>query len=441
MTQTPLAVVLLAAGKGSRMKSDRPKVMHKIAGRPMIGWLLETVEQLSPEKVIVVAGKDMPDLEQAAAAHTIVIQDPPRGTGDAVRSAMTALEGFDGDVLVLLGDVPFITVGTLKDLRATAHKSDESGMAVLAMKRDDPAAYGRMVLNEDGTLEKIVEFKDASLDERSIKLCNTGLFCIDGRYIAGWLAQLSDDNAQGEFYLTDLPYIAGREGYKTHIHVTADNGEVQGVNSRADLAMMEAIVQDRLRAAAMAGGATLIDPSSVYFSYDTQIGRDVVIEPNVFFGPGVEIGDGVHIKAFSHFEGAAVKEKATVGPFARLRPGTEIGAGSKIGNFVEIKNSVLHEGVKAGHLAYIGDAEVGAGTNYSCGAITVNYDGKNKFKTKIGENVMVGSNVNLVAPVEIGDNAYIGAGSTITKDVPEDALAVSRTRERKIIEGWSKRKT
>ncbi|MCB9988157.1 MAG: bifunctional UDP-N-acetylglucosamine diphosphorylase/glucosamine-1-phosphate N-acetyltransferase GlmU [Rhodospirillales bacterium] len=439
MTTKPLAVVILAAGRGSRMKSDLPKVMHPLAGRPMVSWLLDTVESLTPNKVVVVAGPDMADLGKAVESYHTAIQNEPKGTGDAVKAALPELKGFEGDVLILMGDAPLIGAETLRALIETRHKSDMTKIAVLGMKPDNPAAYGRMVLNADGSLEKIVEFKDATVDERNIKLCNAGVYCVDGRRLADWLGRITNDNAQGEYYLTDLVEIAAADGAVCHVHVTEDPGDVLGVNSRADLAALERIVQQKLRVAAMDSGATLIDPETTYFSWDTKLGRDVLVEPNVFFGPDVEIGDGVHIKAFCHLEGTKIAEKASVGPFARLRPGAEIGTKSKIGNFVEIKSSLLHEGVKAGHHAYIGNAEIGAGTNYSCGAITANYDGKNKHKTTIGKNAFIGSDVTMVAPVTIGDNAFVAAGSTITKDVPAEALAVAREKS-KIIEGWVTRK-
>ncbi len=440
MTTKPLAVVILAAGRGTRMKSALPKVMHKIAGRPMIGWLMETVESLSPKKIVVVAGPDMPGLEKAVAPNTTVIQDRPLGTGDAVKAALPALEGFSGDVLILMGDAPLISAETLRALIEVRHKNDMTEMAVLGMKPEAPNSYGRMVLNPDGSLEKIVEFKDANVSERNLKLCNAGVYCIAGERLKGWLAQIQNDNAQGEYYLTDLVDIANQDEAVCHIHVTEEPDDVRGVNTRADLAALEKDVQQKLRAAAMENGATLIDPDSVYFSWDTNLGQDVTIEPNVFFGPGVEIGDNAHIKAFCHLEGTNVAYSTTIGPFARLRPGAAIGAGSKIGNFVEIKNATLHEGVKAGHHAYIGDAEIGANVNYSCGAITANYDGKNKHKTTIGKDAFVGSNVTLIAPVEIGEKAYLAAGSTITEDVPSGALGVSRERKQANIEGWVDRK-
>lgn len=427
--KTELAVVILAAGRGKRMKSALPKAMHHLAGRPLILWLLESVRVLKPARVIVVTAPDMKGLRDILLPATCVIQSKALGTGDAVKAALPALKGFKGDVLILLGDMPLISVSTMKALIKARHHDRDTGLAVLGAYYNPAPAFGRLVEKADGTLAEIVEHKDATPEQRKINLCNTGAFCVDGTRIARWLGKITNKNAQKEFYITDLPAIAAKDGYKTQIAVTDDLDEVQGVNSRVDLAMLEYVVQSSMRLNALESGVTMHDPASVYFSYDTQVGQDVVIEPNVFIGTGVKIGDKVTIRAFSHIEGAMLKTGVSVGPFARLRPGTELGENVHIGNFVEIKNAKLGKGVKAGHLAYIGDAAVGEGTNYSCGAITANYDGVNKHKTVIGKNVMVGSNVNLVAPVTIGDNAYLAAGSTITQDVPKDKLGIARARQ------------
>ncbi|HEY0902161.1 MAG TPA: bifunctional UDP-N-acetylglucosamine diphosphorylase/glucosamine-1-phosphate N-acetyltransferase GlmU [Micavibrio sp.] len=424
-----LAVVILAAGRGKRMKSTLPKVMHQLAGRPLIHWLLASVTKLKPARTIIVTAPGMDDLRAAVSPHTCVIQHKALGTGDAVKAALPALKGFKGDVLILLGDMPLITVGTLKNLIKARHADPQTALAVLGAFYNPPPDFGRLVENADGTLHKIVEHKDATSEQRKINLCNTGAFCVDGARLEKWLGKLTNKNAQKEFYITDIPAIAARDGFKTQIAVTEDLDEVQGVNSRVDLAMMEYIVQSVMRLDALESGVTLPDPASVYFSFDTKIGQDVVIEPNVFIGPGVVIDDNVTIRAFSHITGARLKSGVSVGPFARLRPGTELGPDVHIGNFVEIKNSKLGKGVKAGHLAYIGDAELGEGVNYSCGAITANYDGVNKHKTKIGKNAMVGSNVNLIAPVTIGEGAYLAAGSTITQDVPKDKMGIARARQ------------
>lgn len=424
-----LAVIILAAGRGTRMKSALPKVMHELGGRPLIGWLLESVKVLKPSRIIVVTAPDMDDLRNLVTDATSVIQQKALGTGDAVKAALPALKGFKGDVLILLGDMPLISVSTIKSLIKARHHDKDTGLAVLGAYYNPAPAFGRLIEKADGTLAEIVEHKDATPEQRKINLCNTGAFCVDGAYIAKWLGKITNKNAQKEFYITDLPAIAAKDGYKTQIAVTDDLDEVQGVNSRVDLAMLEYVVQSAMRLNALEAGVTMHDPASVYFSYDTQIGQDVVIEPNVFIGKNVKISNNVTIRAFSHIEGAVIKAGASIGPFARLRPGAELGENVHIGNFVEIKNSKLGKGVKAGHLAYIGDATIGDNTNYSCGAITANYDGVNKHRTIIGKNVMVGSNVNLIAPVTIGDNAYLAAGSTITQDVPKDKLGIARARQ------------
>ncbi|QQG36478.1 MAG: bifunctional UDP-N-acetylglucosamine diphosphorylase/glucosamine-1-phosphate N-acetyltransferase GlmU [Micavibrio aeruginosavorus] len=428
-SKNDLAVIILAAGRGTRMRSALPKVMHGLAGRPLIAWLLATVQKLKPARVIVVIAPDMDDLRAAVAPAPCAVQVKALGTGDAVKAALPALKGFKGDVLILLGDMPLISVATLKGLIKARHRERDTGLAVLGAEYNPVPAFGRLVENPDGTLARIVEHKDATAEERLITLCNTGAFCVDGAQLAKWVGRINNRNAQKEFYITDLPAIAAKDGYKTQIAVTEDLDEVQGVNSRVDLAMLEYIVQAGMRLNALEAGVTMHDPASVYFSYDTEVGRDVVIEPNVFIGPGVVIGDGVTIRSFCHIESAVIKNGCSVGPFARLRPGAELDERVHIGNFVEIKNAKLGRGVKAGHLAYIGDAIVGEGTNYSCGAITANYDGANKHKTVIGRNVMVGSNVNLIAPVTIGDGAYLAAGSTITQDVPKDKLGIARARQ------------
>lgn len=425
----PLAVVILAAGKGTRMKSPLPKVMHPLAGRPMIGWLLDTVQSLSPEKVIVVVGPDMPELEAACAPHACVVQQERNGTAGAVKCALPELEGFEGNVLVLLGDTPLVTQKTL-----TGFIAQHAGLSVLGMNLEDPHGYGRIVRDHHGV--HIVEEKDASPVERDICEVNTGVFCIDGKRIKGWIEQVGNKNAQGEYYITDLPSIAMHEGTGTRVYLTKCPEEMRGCNTRADLAALEKTLQRRLRNAFMNDGVSMIDPDTVHLWFDTKIAEDVVIEPNVFFGPGVSVETGVVIKGFSHLEGVHVHARATIGPYARIRPGTVIGEEVKIGNFVEVKKSKLGAGSKISHLAYVGDTTMGQDVNFSCGAITVNYDGFDKHETIIGNNAMIGSNVNLVAPVEIGEGAFIAAGSTITKAVPDDALSIERG-EARMINGWA----
>lgn len=437
MAHNPLTCIILAAGKGSRMMSDKPKVMHEIAGRPMISWLLETVEQLRPDEIIVVSAPDIPELKETVAPHKIAIQTEQLGTGDAVRAAMSQMESTEGDVLILLGDAPLLSVYTLRRLIDTRHEDPDVGVSVLSVELEDPTSYGRLLTTEEDFVLGIIEDKDCTDEEREINICNTGAFCVDAAKIRGWLDNLVNDNAQMEFYITDIPHIAGEQGSRTKTYITHETDEVHGANTKADLAHLEQIVQSTLRQKAMMRGAVLLDPSSVYLSWDTKIGVDTVIEPHVFFGPNVNIDGHVHIKAFCHIEDANIETGSVIGPFARIRPGTQIKKNVKIGNFVEIKNATMHEGSKASHLGYIGDATVGAHTNFACGAITANYDGFAKHHTTIGENVMVGSNVNLVAPVTIGDGAFIAAGSTISKDIPADALAKERS-EQEIHKGWAK---
>lgn len=431
----PLACIILAAGQGKRMNSALPKVLHEIAGRPLINWLLEQVSLLKPEKIIVVTAPGASAVEQAVKPHETVIQNTPVGTGDAVRAAMPLLSGFTGDILILMGDMPFIAAATLRALVAERYRDSKTGLAVLGAEFEIPPAYGRLLL-DGGAVSQIIEDRDCTPAQRAIRLCNIGAFCVDGIKLPEWLVQITNKNAQNEFYITDLVEIAAREGVRTHAFITRNHDEVRGVNSRADLAALEHIAQKKLRAQAMENGATLIDPDSVYFSWDTKLGRDVLIEPGVFFGSGVHVADNVHIKAYSYLEGTTIEQGAVIGPFARLRPGASIGPECKIGNFVEVKNASLGKGVKAGHLAYIGDADIGDNVNFSCGAITVNYDGIDKHRTVVGAGAMVGSNVNLVAPLEIGEGAYIAAGSTITKNVPADALAIAREKA-VLYEGWA----
>lgn len=426
-----LAIVILAAGKGTRMKSDIPKVLHKIAGKPMINWLIDRCECLNPDKIIVVIGPDMDDLAAAVSPHETAIQEKQAGTGDAVKAALPALKDFDGKVLVLLGDEPFLSKEVLQEL--CAHD-----LSVMGIEVDNPKGLGRLVLNADDTLKEITEEKDCTEAQRDITLCNAGNFCIPSSHLETWLSQLSNDNAAGEFYLTDIPAIAAKDGIKTQIVRMAWDG-AWGINNKIQLAEHEAKLQDILRAEHMINGVQMLDPFSVHFNHDTEIGAGSLIEPNVFFGKNVRIEKDVHIKAFSHIEGAHIKAGCSIGPFARIRPGSEIGEGSKIGNFIEINRSTLGKGTKAGHHSYIGDATLGENVNYSAGAITANYDGQNKHKTVIGDNVMIGTNVNLIAPVTIEKNAFIAAGSTITKDVSAGSLAVGRAKE-KTIPGWTGKK-
>jgi bifunctional UDP-N-acetylglucosamine pyrophosphorylase/glucosamine-1-phosphate N-acetyltransferase len=426
----PVAAVVLAAGMGTRMKSDLHKVLHPIAGRPMLMHLLASVDALSPAAKVVVVGARREQVEAAVAGSgaTVVTQEPQLGTGHAVMQAREALAGFDGDVLVMFGDVPLVRTETMRAMLGALNASDDVAGAVLGFRPADPAAYGRIIARADGSIVKMVEFKDASPEERAVTLCNSGLLAVRSKDLWPLLDRIGNDNAAGEYYLPDVVTVATADGRRCVV-VETDADEVAGINSRAELAAVEAGWQDARRAAMMAAGVTLIDPSTVWFAHDTRIGRDVVIEPNVFFGPGVTVDDGAVIHGFSHIEGAYVGARAEVGPYARLRPGADLGEKSKVGNFVEVKKAKLGKGAKANHLTYLGDAEVGAHANVGAGTITCNYDGFFKYKTVIGDGAFIGSNSALVAPVTIGAGAIVGAGSVVTRDVSGDALALVRPEQ------------
>jgi bifunctional UDP-N-acetylglucosamine pyrophosphorylase / glucosamine-1-phosphate N-acetyltransferase len=433
MSQSPFAAVILAAGSGTRMKSAMPKVMHPIAGWPMIAYPLEALRPLSPAATVVVIGPRMENVAATVAPAESIVQDPPLGTGDAVRTAMRALEsrlapqGSIEDVLVLYGDTPFLVTETLSRLLAERRRS-AAAVLVSGMRPADPGSYGRFVLAPDGALERIIEAADAGPEEQAIGLVNGGVMVIEACRLAEFLEALDSDNAKREFYLTDVVAIARRKGLACRA-VELPTEELLGVNTRAELAEAEALMQHRLRRAALDSGVTMVAPETVFLSADTQLGRDVVIEPNVTFGKGVRVGEGACIRSFSHLEGATVGAGAIVGPFARLRPGAVLDADVHVGNFVEVKAARLGAGVKANHLSYIGDAEVGAKTNIGAGTITCNYDGVNKSRTIIGESAFIGSNTALVAPVTVGDGAIVAAGSVITRDVPADALSIARGQQ------------
>lgn len=435
----PLAAVILAAGKGTRMKSDLHKVLHPIAGRPMIEHLLESVESLQPERTVIVVGNQREQLEAKLAGPGIdfAVQEPQLGTAHAVRQAETALQGFEGDVLILSGDAPFIRARTMRLMLGALQSEPEAAMVALGFRPSDSAAYGRIVAGEDGRVSRIVEHKDASEEERAIGLCNANIFAVRASDLWPLLARVRNENVQSEYYLPDIVNLAAADG-RPALLVECDPAEAIGPNSRGEFAAAEALWQARRRAEAMAEGATLIAPETVWFAFDTKLGRDVTIEPNVFFGPGVRIADGARIRAFSHIEGATIASGAEIGPYARLRPGTVVGEKAKIGNFVETKKAKLGPGAKASHLTYLGDADVGAGANVGAGTITCNYDGYFKYGTVIGEGAFIGSNSALVAPVEIGAGAIVGAGSVVTRDVEADALALARgTQEAR--PGWAAR--
>jgi bifunctional UDP-N-acetylglucosamine pyrophosphorylase/glucosamine-1-phosphate N-acetyltransferase len=424
---TPLAAIVLAAGKGTRMKSDLHKVLHPIAGRSMLLHLLDSLGALSPERVVVVTGALSEQVEAAVAplGAATVLQAEQLGTAHAVRQAEAALAGFEGDVLILYGDVPLVGASAMRAMVDRLNGDDAPAAVVLGFRPADPAAYGRIVADADGRIARMVEYKDASDAERAVTLCNSGLMAVRAADLWHLLARIGNDNAAGEYYLPDLVMLAAADGRGSAVIETGAD-EVAGVNSRAELARVEAVWQDRRRAAAMADGASLVAPETVWFAHDTVLGRDVLVEPNVVFGPGVRVADGATIRAFSHLEGATVGAGAEVGPYARLRPGAVLGAKSKVGNFVEVKKTTLGDGAKANHLTYLGDAEVGAGANIGAGTITCNYDGFLKYRTSIGAGAFVGSNSALVAPVSIGAGAIVAAGSVVTTDVEADALALVR---------------
>jgi bifunctional UDP-N-acetylglucosamine pyrophosphorylase/glucosamine-1-phosphate N-acetyltransferase len=437
--QRRFAVVILAAGQGTRMRSDTHKVLHPIASRPLLLHLLDRVDALGAEKRVVVVGKGREQVEAAIAGRDVAIalQAEQKGTGHAVQQAESALAGYDGPVLILYGDTPFVEADTLRRMLDRLDGDGGPGVVVLASCPPDPLKYGRIILGEGDRITKMVEYKDATEEERAVRLCNSGMMAVRSRDLFRWLAQVGNDNAAGEYYLPDVVNIAAAEGREAVV-IEGDPYETAGVNSRAELAHLELEWQRRRREQVLHEGATLIDPESVWFAYDTKLGRDVTVEPHVVFGPGVQVADGATIKAFSHIDGAVIGTKANIGPFARIRPGTKLGDRTKVGNFVELKKAEIGEGAKVNHLSYVGDATVGAQANIGAGTITCNYDGFGKYRTVIGAGAFIGSNTALVAPVTIGDGAVVGAGSVITEDVEPDSLAVERS-EQKGIAGWAKR--
>jgi bifunctional UDP-N-acetylglucosamine pyrophosphorylase/glucosamine-1-phosphate N-acetyltransferase len=435
----PLAIVVLAAGKGTRMKSELHKVLHPIAGRPMLEHLLASAQDLAPQRRVVVAGHGREQLEKSLGTRaTIAVQDPQLGTGHAVQQAETALASFEGDVLILYGDVPFVRADTMRAMIERLHAPDAPAVVVLGFEPADPLQYGRVLAHDDGRIAMMVEYKDATDEQRACRLCNSGLMAVKSADLFDLLAKVGNDNSQGEYYLVDIVNIATLEGRACAVIVTDDADEVGGINSRGELAEAEGRWQAKRRISAMADGATLIAPETVFFSWDTRLGRDVTVEPNVVFGPGVTVADNVVIHAFSHLEGATLESGVAIGPYARLRPGAMLKAGSKVGNFVEMKNAVLGEGAKANHLTYLGDATVGAGANIGAGTITCNYDGYFKHQTVIGERAFIGSNSALVAPVKIGADAIVAAGSAVTRDVADGELRLVRG-EQLVKPGWADR--
>ena len=424
------AAIILAAGKGTRMKSALPKVMHAVAGRAMVDWSIALARDSGCECIIVVCSPGQAALQAHVEATlgpgSVAIQDPPLGTGHAVLAAKDAMAGFDGELVVLYGDTPLIRAQSIAAL--FDELAGGAAVGVLGFEAAEPGAYGRLVQGADGGLERIVEAKEATPDELAVRLCNSGVMAAGAATMFDLLGKVTNDNAKGEFYLTDIVGLARAAGWRC-ASVSCDEADVLGVNSRIELAAAEAAFQSRRRQELMAEGVTLTAPETVFFSHDTQIGADTLIEPNVVFGPGVTVEGGATIRAFSHLEGAHVSDGAVIGPYTRLRPGTEIGAEARVGNFVEIKNVSVGAGAKLNHLAYAGDGEVGADANIGAGTIFCNYDGYNKHRTIVGARTFIGSNSALVAPVTIGDGAYVGSGSVITKDVASGALAVARGRQ------------
>ena len=433
------AAVILAAGKGTRMKSEQHKVLHPIAGRPMLDHLLATVDALAPAKKVVIVGSGRDQVEQALGDRAeTALQEPQHGTGHAVQQAEDGLKGYSGDVLVLYGDVPFVRGETMEAMLDRLHAEDKPKVVVLGFEPEDPGHYGRVIADESGRISKMVEFKDANEAERGCRLCNSGVMAARSADLFDLLRRVGNDNAQGEYYLVDVVNIAKEDGDTSAVISCTDPNEVTGINSRAELAAAERQWQDYRREEAMAEGASLKAPETVFFSYDTVIGRDVTIEPNVVFAPGVTVANGATIRAFSHLEGASVGEGCEVGPYARLRPGAVMEKGSKVGNFVEMKKATLGEGAKANHLTYLGDATIGAGANIGAGTITCNYDGYFKHKTTIGERAFIGSNSALIAPVTIGADAIVAAGSAVSRDVAAGELLMVRA-EQMVKPGWADR--
>ncbi|MBO6527863.1 bifunctional UDP-N-acetylglucosamine diphosphorylase/glucosamine-1-phosphate N-acetyltransferase GlmU [Erythrobacter sp.] len=438
-TNREFAAVILAAGKGTRMKSDLHKVLHPIAGRPMLDHLLATVDSLKPAKKVVVVGAGRSQLEEALGERAeTCLQEPQLGTGHAVQMAEEGLAGHSGDVLVLYGDVPFVKGETMQAMLDRLHADDKPKVVVLGFEPEDPGHYGRVIADADGRIAKMVEYKDASEEERACRLCNSGVMAARGADMFDLLRRVGNDNAQGEYYLVDIVNIANADGETCAVIATDTPEEVSGINSRAELAAAEAQWQELKRAEAMAGGVTLKAPETVFFSWDTEVANDVTVEPHVVFGPGVTIARGAVIRAFSHLEGATVGEDCSVGPYARLRPGAVMEKDAKVGNFVEMKKATLGEGAKASHLTYLGDAEVGAGANIGAGTITCNYDGYFKYKTVIGERAFIGSNSALIAPVRIGADAIVAAGSAVSRDVGDGDLRMVRG-DQVVKPGWADR--
>lgn len=430
------AAIILAAGAGTRMKSATPKVLHQVAGLPILGHVIAGLKGAGVDRIVVVTAPDAGAVRDYARAQGCesVVQDKQLGTGHAAMAAASSLKQFKGEMVVAYGDMPLLTA---KAFAAAFAARPPGGLAIVAFRAADPGHYGRVLLDKKGMVDRIVEFKDASAKERKADLCNAGLMVAEAKKFFAWGAKLDNRNAQQEFYLTDIPALAKKDRARAAVALVKES-EALGVNSRKELSEAERHMQDRLRDKALAAGVTMTAPETIFLSHDTVLAADVEIEPFVVLGPGVAVEKGARIRSHSHLEGARVAAGAIIGPFARLRPGTVIGEGAHIGNFVEVKNSAIAKGVKANHLTYLGDADVGAGANIGAGTITCNYDGFTKSRTEIGAGAFIGSDTALVAPVKVGAGAFTGAGSVITKDVAADSLAVARGTQMEK-PGWAKR--
>ncbi len=432
-----LAVIVLAAGQGTRMRSGRAKVLHEMCGRPMLGHVLTTAETLEPERLLVVVGRDAEEVrERFAGRCDFVDQAEPRGTGHAVLQAEPKLADFDGDVLVLYADVPLLRPESLQAMRA---EKEREGADLLILTAEAPTIPGRILRDGVGRVERVVEMQDATPEELEIRERNTGVYLLDAQLLRSCLARLDDSNAQGELYLTDVVQLAVRDGKQVSATPLEDADECLGINTREELADAVAVLRRRINCKLMEEGVTLVDPACTYIDADVRIGRDTVIEPGCQITGSSTVGEGCHIKAYTTIEASHLADGVELGPNAHLRPGSELGEGVKIGNFVEVKNSRIGAGSKAAHLTYIGDADVGAGVNFGCGSVVVNYDGIAKHRTTVGDDVFIGCNVNLLSPVVIQDHTFLAAGSTIDREVPEYALGVARAKQRNV-EGWAKRR-
>jgi bifunctional UDP-N-acetylglucosamine pyrophosphorylase/glucosamine-1-phosphate N-acetyltransferase len=423
--QSGVSAIVLAAGLGTRMRSKLPKVMHKIAGRPLVNHVTDTLSKAGVTDLTVVVGPGMEIIAKAVSPNLTVEQKLQSGTGDAVKSALDHITSKSGHVLILFGADPLIRPDTIHRMIARREQLDSPAVVVLGFHPDEPGSYGRLITGINSQLDAIIEAEEADSQTLAIGLCNSGIMAIDRSLLKTLISRITNNNAKGEYYLTDVVKIARELGH-TCAYVEGDPNEFIGVDTRADLADAELALQRRLRQRALKNGTTLIDPNSIHLSFDTKIGIDVVIEPFVVIAPGVTIDDNATIRAYSHLEGAHVSSGAVIGPFARLRPGTDIGRGAKVGNFVEVKNAIFESGAKANHLSYVGDARVGAKANIGAGTITCNYDGYSKSFTDIGAGAFIGSNTALIAPIKVGDGAIVGAGSTISKTVPNNSLAITR---------------